>query len=252
MLKCGLLGKKLGHSYSPAIHERLGGYSYVLFEKEEDELESFIMSREYDGLNVTIPYKKTVMQYMDEVSDRARKIGSINTVVRRPDNSLYGDNTDLYGFSEMVRRSGLEVYGKKAVVLGSGGASVSVCAVLKDMGARVVVISRSGEDNYGNLERNADARLVVNTTPVGMFPATDAAPLDLEAFPVCEGVLDIIYNPARTRLLEQAEGLGLKNENGLYMLVAQAVRSSELFTGRKYGENVLDDVYNYMIQVLKG
>lgn len=248
MLRCGLLGRKLGHSYSPVIHEQLGGYTYELFEKEEEELEAFILGREYDGLNVTIPYKKTVMKYMDEVSEQARAIGSINTIVKRPDNTLYGDNTDLYGFSEMVRKSGADVSGKKAVVLGSGGASVSVCATLKRLGAQVVVISRSGEFNYNNLELNSDAAIVVNTTPVGMYPAVDEAPVDLKAFPSCECVLDIVYNPTKTKLIKQADELGIINENGLYMLVAQAVRSSELFTGRKYTDDIQGRVYDYLYE----
>ena len=169
MLKCGLLGQKLGHSYSPAIHGMLADYDYQLFEREPEQLEDFLKNGLWDGINVTIPYKKAVLPYCAELSDTARRIGSVNTIVRRPDGSLYGDNTDAYGFESLVRKSGIQVQGRKALVLGSGGASVTVVAVLKMLGAEsVTVISRGGEDNYDNLTKHADARIIANTTPVGM------------------------------------------------------------------------------------
>ena len=233
MLKCGLLGQKLGHSYSPAIHGMLADYDYQLFEREPEQLEDFLKNGPWDGINVTIPYKKAVLPYCAELSDTARRIGSVNTIVRRPDGSLYGDNTDAYGFESLVKKSGIDVRGKKALVLGSGGASVTVVAVLKMLGAEsVTVISRGGEDNYDNLPKHADARIIANTTPVGMYPNNGQAAVDLAQFPQCEGVLDVVYNPARTALLLQAEKLGIPCAGGLYMLVAQAKRSSELFTGR--------------------
>lgn len=232
MLKCGLLGQKLGHSYSPAIHGMLADYDYQLFEREPEQLEDFLKNGDWDGINVTIPYKKAVLPYCAELSDTARRIGSVNTIVRRPDGSLYGDNTDAYGFESLVGKSGIDVRGKKALVLGSGGASVTVVAVLKLLGAEsVTVISRGGEDNYDNLDKHADARIIANTTPVGMYPNNGQAAVDLAQFPQCEGVLDVVYNPARTALLLQAEKLGIPCAGGLYMLVAQAKRSSELFTG---------------------
>ena len=232
MLKCGLLGQKLGHSYSPAIHGMLAGYDYQLFEREPEQLEDFLKNGPWDGINVTIPYKKAVLPYCAELSDTARRIGSVNTIVRRPDGSLYGDNTDAYGFESLVKKSGIDVRGKKALVLGSGGASVTVVAVLKMLGAEsVTVISRGGEDNYDNLDKHADARIIANTTPVGMYPNNGQAAVDLTRFPQCEGVLDVVYNPAHTALLLQAEKLGIPRAGGLYMLVAQAKRSSELFTG---------------------
>ena len=232
MLKCGLLGQKLGHSYSPAIHGMLADYDYQLFEREPEQLEDFLKNGGWDGINVTIPYKKAVLPYCAELSDTARRIGSVNTIVRRPDGSLYGDNTDAYGFESLVKKSGIDVRGKKALVLGSGGASVTVVAVLKLLGAEsVTVISRGGEDNYDNLDKHADAQIIANTTPVGMYPNNGQAAVDLRRFPRCEGVLDVVYNPARTALLLQAEKLGIPCAGGLYMLVAQAKRSSELFTG---------------------
>lgn len=232
MLKCGLLGRKLGHSYSPAIHGMLSDYSYELFEREPEQLEDFLLHGDWNGINVTIPYKKSVLPYCRELSPLAREIGSVNTIVRRPDGSLFGDNTDAYGFESLVKKSGIDVRGKKALVLGSGGASVTVVAMLKRLGAgSVTVISRSGEDNYDNLQKHADARIIVNTTPLGMYPNNGQAAVDLKTFPDCEGVLDAVYNPARTALLLQAERLGIPCAGGLYMLVAQAKRACEIFTG---------------------
>lgn len=232
MLKCGLLGQKLGHSYSPAIHGMLADYDYQLFEREPEQLEDFLKNGSWAGINVTIPYKKAVVPYCTELSETARNIGSVNTIIRCTDGSLYGDNTDAYGFESMIRKNGIAVRGKKALVLGSGGASVMAVAVLNALGAeRVTIISRSGEDNYDNLDKHSDARIIANTTPVGMYPNNGQAAVDLRRFPLCEGVLDVVYNPARTALLLQAEKLGIPHAGGLYMLVAQAKRSSELFTG---------------------
>ena len=231
-MKCGLLGRKLGHSYSPMLHALLGDYEYLLYEREPDEVEAFIRRGGWDAINVTIPYKKAVVPFLDELSEGARALGSVNTIVRRPDGTLFGDNTDVFGFTYMLRRSGVNPAGKKALVLGSGGASVTVQAVLRGLGAQVVVVSRSGADNYDNLSRHKDARLIVNATPVGMYPNNGISPIDLAAFPACEGALDLIYNPARTAFLLQAEALGIPHENGLSMLAAQAKRASELFTGK--------------------
>lgn len=242
MLRCGLLGETLGHSYSPMIHHQLGDYDYRLFEIPRDALDAFLESGDWDGLNVTIPYKKAVVPYCGALSEAAAKLQSVNTLVRRPDGTLYGDNTDLYGFLYMMRRSGIQPAGKKALVLGSGGASVTVKAALEQLGASVTVISRSGPDNYANLDRHADARIIANTTPVGMYPHNGAAAVDLRQFPHCEGVLDIVYNPARTALLLQAEDLGIPCAGGLSMLVAQARRSSELFTGAVMDDGVLERV----------
>ena len=233
MLRCGLLGEKLGHSYSPAIHALLGEYEYRLYEKAPDEVESFLRSGDFDGLNVTIPYKKTVLPLCADLSDEARAIGSVNTLVRRPDGTLFGDNTDAWGFRYLLSSAGIDPRGQKALVLGSGGASVMAVYVLKTLGASdVTVISRSGPDNYQNLDRHADAELIVNTTPVGMYPNNGAAAVDLTRFPRCRGVADVVYNPARTALLLQAEALGIPHAGGLGMLVGQALRASERFQGR--------------------
>lgn len=245
-MRCGLLGKKLGHSYSPQIHSHLGDYSYDLFEKTPEELEAFLKYGDFTGLNVTIPYKKEVIPFCDELSDRAQKIGAVNTIVRRPDGTLIGHNTDYFGFQSMVARSGLKVVGKKVLVLGSGGASATAVAVLTELGADVVVISRSGENNYSNLNKHANASVIVNATPVGMYPNTGVSPIDLGLFPTLEGVLDIVYNPARTQLLLDAERKGLITENGLWMLVAQAKESAEWFTGRQVNDDRIDEIHEIL------
>ena len=230
-MQCGLLGRKLGHSYSPQIHSHLASYEYTLFEKEPEELEAFLKHGNFTGLNVTIPYKKDVIPFLTELSPTAKRLGAVNTIVRRSDGSLIGHNTDYFGFCSMVGRSGLQVAGKKVLVLGSGGASNTAVAALEEMDAQVVVISRSGENNYDNLHLNADAAVIVNTTPVGMYPKTGVSPIDLGVFPRLEGVLDVVYNPARTQLLLDAESRGITTMNGLWMLVAQAKESAEWFAG---------------------
>ena len=229
----GLLGRTLGHSYSPEIHRYLGEYEYRLFEKSPDEVEDFIKNGCWQGLNVTIPYKKRAAELCDSLSKRARLLGSVNTLVRGEDGGIHGYNTDYAGFMSMVQRLGVGVEGKKALVLGSGGASVTCVRVLKDLGAVPVVISRSGEDNYANLYRHEDASVIVNATPVGMYPDTQRSPVELTRFKDCRAVLDLIYNPLRTRLLLEASSLNIPCSNGLHMLVAQASESSFLFNGKQ-------------------
>lgn len=230
---CGLLGRKLGHSWSVPIHEALGCRGYRLIELEPEDLASFLRRADIGGLNVTIPYKRDVMPLCGEIDPAAADIGSVNTIVRGADGVLRGYNTDIDGFIYMARRAGITLAGKKVVVLGTGGASLTAQAAARRAGAReIAVISRSGPDNYGNLHRHADAEVLVNTTPVGMYPGNGAAPVDLTAFPQCRGVLDVVYNPRRTALLLQAEELGIPCCDGLPMLVAQAKRAEEHFTGR--------------------
>ena len=243
-MRCGLLGKTLGHSYSPQIHAQLGDYSYELFEKQPEELENFLRHGEFDALNVTIPYKKAVLPYCAVLSDAVKAIGSANTFVRQPDGTLFADNTDAFGFSCIADECGVDIAGKKALVFGSGGASVTAQYVLKTRGAReVLVISRTGEHNYENLDKNADAEILVNTTPLGMYPNNGASPADLTRFPRCAAVLDVVYNPARTALLLQAEALGIPHAGGLLMLVAQAKRASELFTGSAIADTRIGEIY---------
>ena len=236
----GLLGRKLGHSYSVPIHRALGNEAYALYELEPDALSAFLRRPDIGGLNVTIPYKRDVMAYCDELDETARQIGSVNTIVRRADGTLKGYNTDAYGLAYLAERAQISFTGRKVVVFGSGGASLTAQAVAKNGGARaVVVVSRSGEDHYSNLERHADAEVLINTTPLGMVPNTGEMPADPAQFPVCKGVLDLVYNPRRTALLLRAEELGIPCADGLGMLVAQAKAAEELFFDRAIddGEN---------------
>ena len=242
-MQCGLLGRKLGHSYSPQIHGQLASYNYSLFEKEPEELEGFLKNGNFLGLNVTIPYKKDVIPFLDQLSPVARRLGAVNTIVRRGDGSLVGHNTDYFGFRYLVQQSGLDVRRKKVLVLGSGGASNTAVAALQELGARVVIISRSGENNYGNLHLHANASVIVNTTPVGMYPNTGVSPIDLGCFPQLEGVLDVVYNPARTQILLDAENRGLVAMNGLWMLVAQAKESAEWFSGETIPDSRITEIH---------
>lgn len=239
----GLLGEKLGHSFSPEIHSMLGNYEYRLFEVEKNELENFIKHGEWDGINVTIPYKKTVMSYLDEISENAQKIGSVNTVVRRSDGTLFGDNTDYYGFLYTVKRSGINFCGKKVLVLGTGGASLAIKAVISDLNAgEIISISRSGENNYQNIKNHADADIIVNTTPVGMYPKNLVSPVKASDFTHLSAVFDIIYNPQKTQLVLDAEKLDIPAFSGLSMLVAQAKRASEIFFDKEIDDSVTEKI----------
>lgn len=240
---CGLLGKHLGHSYSPLIHRDLGRYEYHLFEKKPEELAEFLKNGDFTGLNVTMPYKKEVIPYLDELSPIAQRLGAVNTIVRR-NNKLIGHNTDYAGFSSMVKISGLDPKGKKVLVLGSGGASNTAVAVMQDLGANVIVVSRWGENNYQNLHLHADAKIIVNTTPVGMYPHIMRSPVNLAAFPNLEGVLDVIYNPARTQLLLDAEERDIVSMNGLWMLVAQAKESAEWFQNTTINNEKVNQIHH--------
>lgn len=250
-MKYGLLGRKLCHSYSPQIHSYLGDYPYTLFEKEPEEVKNFLQNGDFTAINVTIPYKKDVMPYCAELTDCAKKMGAVNTIVRREDGSLIGHNTDYFGLHYTFRRMGISLKGKKVLVLGSGGASVTTVIVLKELGADVVIISRSGVNNYGNLHLHADAAMIVNTTPVGMYPNAGVSPVNLDIFPKLEGVLDIIYNPARTKLLLDAAERNIPCENGLWMLVAQAKEAAEWFTGTKINDEVIPEIYQRMCRKME-
>ncbi len=244
-LRCGLIGEHLGHSFSGPIHAQLADYSYELRELPPEGVGEFVLHGGFDAFNVTIPYKKTVLPLLDKISPEAQRIGSVNTVVRRPDGTIEGFNTDYFGFDAMLTASGIPVSGKKALVLGTGGACLTVCAVLRDRGVgSLIVVGRSSENNYDNIFLHHDADLIVNTTPVGMYPNNGQSPIRLSDFKRCAGVLDLIYNPAKTELLLQAEALGIPSMNGLYMLVAQAVKAFELFTGDPAEEGILERITN--------
>jgi len=245
-MRAGLLGRKLSHSFSPRIHSFFGDYSYGLFEVEPDQLDTFMREGAFDALNVTIPYKKAVMPHCAVLSPAARAIGSVNTIVRRSDGTLFGDNTDAAGFTSMLERLQVSCAGKKVLVLGSGGASLTVQHVLREAGAQVIVISRSGENNYENLDRHADASILVNTTPVGMYPHCGESAVDLDRLPALEAVLDLIYNPARTKILQDAQERNIPCLGGLIMLVEQARAASERFTGGRIPREKTDEVLNVL------
>ncbi|MGN1345402.1 MAG: shikimate kinase [Eubacteriales bacterium] len=229
--KCGLIGKTLGHSYSPQIHAYFGDYEYKLYEMPEEEVGTFLKTADYTALNVTIPYKKTVMPFLDEISDEAARIGSVNTITRTKSGGLRGDNTDYYGFSYMLDYAGIDVTGKKVLIIGDGGASMTARTVAADRKAREVVIITEETNRPDVLAQHGDCEVLFNTSPVGMYPHAGKTPVSLDYFPKLEGVVDVIYNPAITRLAYEAKVRGIKWITGLTMLVAQAKMASELFTG---------------------
>ena len=240
----GLLGRTLGHSFSPRIHKSLGGYSYELFEVEPENLKGFFENTALKGFNVTIPYKKDVIKYCSSLSDAAQKTGSVNTIVRNPDGSFAGHNTDYYGLDYLIRSAGFEVSGAKIIILGNGGVSGTVRQLMNDRGAsEVVTISRKGEENYENISRHYDAEFVINTTPVGMYPDNGRAVIDITEFKSCRGVIDLIYNPIKTRIVMDAENMGIPAEGGLKMLVAQAAGACELFLGSKISDELIEAEY---------
>ncbi len=241
-MEYGLLGEKLGHSFSPQIHAALADYDYRLYPTPPEAVEDLFRRRAFKGLNVTIPYKQTVIPLCDEVDAGAAAIGAVNTVVNR-DGKLIGYNTDIDGLIYLAKRTRVNMAGKKAVILGSGGTSRTARAAARALGAsEVAVISRHGEDNYENLSRHGDAQVLINTTPVGMFPHAGVSPVSLDAFPKLEGVLDVVYNPLRTALVMEAEKRGIPCSCGLPMLVAQAKRAAELFTGAAIPDHRLESV----------
>ncbi len=237
----GLLGKTLRHSYSKIIHERMADYTYDLYETPEEGLEALIRRPDMGGFNVTIPYKQTVIPFCDELTPAARAIGSVNTLYHDAAGRLIGDNTDYFGFSYLARRAGISFAGRRVLIFGSGGTSLTARRVAADEGAReVVIVSRSGADNYGNLDRHADAEILINTTPVGMYPKNEGELVEIARFPKCCGVLDVVYNPLKTNLILAAEDAGLPASGGLPMLVAQAAPAVERFSGRFVGEDVIE------------
>lgn len=242
----GLIGEKLSHSFSAPIHEKLGGYPYELIPLAREELDGFLRGREFAAINVTIPYKQEVIPYLDEIDSAARDIGAVNTIVNR-DGRLCGYNTDFYGFEQTLLRSGIDPAGKNVLILGSGGTCRTVQAVLRYMGAaRITVVSRSGREGavtYDEAVQMQDTDIVVNASPAGMYPNTETQAIDLSVFPRLCGVADVVYNPLRTRLLLQAEALGVPCTGGLYMLVAQAKRAAELFLNRELPGERIEEIH---------
>lgn len=246
-MKYGLIGERLGHSFSKLIHGELSDYNYELCELAREELSEFLNRREFSAINVTIPYKESVIPHLYFIDDSARTIGAVNTVVNR-DGKLYGYNTDFYGMKELFSHAKVSVTGTKAAILGSGATSKTACAVLASLGAKEILrVSRSGGDGlitYGELiEKHSDVEILVNTTPVGTFPNIYDTPIDISHFEKLSGVIDVVYNPIRTPLVLAALERGIPAEGGLYMLVGQAVRASEIFLDKEYPSGTLDTVF---------
>jgi len=248
----GLIGEKLGHSYSKDIHEMLADYTYDLCPLSKNEFKEFMEKHDFKAINVTIPYKQDVIPYLDELDENARAIGAVNTIVNK-NGKLCGHNTDFSGFLYMLRRHGIDIAGKKCVVLGDGGASKAVVAVLKKLGAGEIiivdVIKTASSITYGEcFEKHTDAEFIANTSPVGMYPKCDASPVDLNKFPQCRAVVDVIYNPLETMLVSQAKERGMTGVNGLEMLVAQALYAVEFFLDTKLDEKKIDEVFRKIYQ----
>ena len=244
----GLLGEHLPHSFSPQIHLALGNHDYSLFEVAPEKLEPFIKEHNFKGINVTIPYKKAVMPYLDVISPEAEKIGAVNTITVR-DGKLYGDNTDYFGFVYMLEKSGISVKDKKAVVLGAGGASATVQAVLHDFGAKeVIVVDLHTENNYTNLYLHYDSEIIVNTTPVGMYPNNLESLVRLDDFKKLVGVLDVVYNPLKTKLILEAEERNIPCSAGLSMLVAQAKKAHEIFFDTKLDTSICEKIEKTLLK----
>ncbi len=243
----GLIGEKLGHSYSKEIHGYLADYDYSLTEVARDNFDAFAKAREFKAINVTIPYKETIIPYLSYIDEGARLIGAVNTVVNRS-GELYGYNTDFFGLSSLVKKIGVNLSGLKVAILGTGGTSKTARAVAQSLGAReIITVSRNAKEGvvtYSELyEKHSDTEYIINTTPVGMYPKIFERPVDVSLFSGLKGVLDAIYNPLRTPLVLSAIERNIPAEGGLYMLVAQAVRASEIFLDTKYSEDAISEIY---------
>lgn len=246
-MEYGLIGEKLGHSLSKPIHESLADYTYEIHPLTREEFRIFMEERPFRAINVTIPYKKDVIPFLDSMDDNARAIGAVNTIVNNG-GKLRGYNTDFSGFDYMILKHGVELEGKKVVVLGNGGAAQAVKAVVTKHGAREMIVVDVVDDgeaiSYEEcFEKHTDADVVINTSPVGMYPNVDASPADLTRFPNCKAVLDVVYNPLTTKLVAQALELGMTGVNGLEMLVAQAKYAVEIFLDIKIKEERIQEIY---------
>lgn len=251
-MEYGCIAERLGHSFSKSIHEKIDSYDYVLQEVPKDGLDAFMKARAFRGINVTIPYKQDVIPYLDEISETARKIGAVNTIVNRG-GVLFGDNTDFGGMTALIRRMGLDLSGRKVLVLGTGGTSRTAVAVASSLGASWVrAVSRSpknGALTYDDvIAHHTDAQILINTTPVGMYPNTVGTPIRTDAFPKLEGVVDAVFNPLRTELVQAARAQGVVAQGGLYMLVAQAVLAAQRFTGKAYPSDLTDTVFRALLE----
>ena len=244
-MKYGLIGEKLGHSFSKTVHSKIASYDYELLEIPKTDIDSFMQKRDFCCINVTIPYKETVIPYLDEISDEAKSIGAVNTIVNK-NGRLFGYNTDFYGLSSLINKNSIEIKNKTVLILGSGGTSKTANAVCESMNARkIFTVSRNGGEGFITYQQAAaiDAEVIINTTPVGMFPNNFAVPISLDGFKNLEAVVDVIYNPLKTQLVLSAQKRGIKAVGGLYMLYAQAVKAAEIFTENEIKTHVFNDIF---------
>ena len=251
-MRYGLIGEKLGHSFSKDIHERIADYTFDLIPLSKEEFKTFMEKKEFTALNVTIPYKKDVIPYLDEMDEHAKAIGAVNTIVNR-DGKLKGYNTDFTGFLYMVKKHNVHMEGKKVLIIGNGGASAAVQAVVQheSAGSMVIVdvVPGNGAISYDEMfSSHLDAEIIINTSPIGMYPRIGNAPIDISMFHKCEAVLDVIYNPILTRLCFEAQEMDIKRVNGLEMLIAQAKQSVEFFLDKSIDNQIIDDIYQDMLR----
>lgn len=246
-MEYGLIGEPLGHSLSKPIHESLAGYTYDIHPLSREEFKRFMEEKSFKAINVTIPYKRDVIPYLDSMDDKANAIGAVNTIVNH-DGRLKGYNTDFSGFDYMVKRHHVTLADKKVIVLGNGGAAQAIKAVVKEHHAKeliVVDVIEDGESiSYEEcFQKHTDADVIINTSPIGMYPKTDASPVDLTKFPNCRAVMDVVYNPITTKLTAQARELGMIGVTGLEMLVAQAKYAVEIFLGVSIDDTRIQEIY---------
>ncbi len=251
-MEYGCIGEKLTHSFSAEIHAQLFDYKYELLEIAKEKLPEFMRNKNFKAINVTIPYKKAVIPFIDEISEQAKVIGAVNTIVNK-NGRLYGYNTDFAGMTALIEYNKIELKGKKVLILGSGGTSATAFAVAKALGAEEILrVSRSEREDfitYSDAQnRHNDAEIVINTTPCGMYPYNDESPVDIDAFEKIEAVVDAIYNPLRSKLVTKAKAKGVNATGGLYMLIAQAVFAAEKFTDTVIPVSRIDEVYNKLLR----
>jgi shikimate dehydrogenase len=251
-MKYGVIGEHLKHSFSKDIHEKIADYKYDVCEIEPEKLDDFIKRGEFEGINVTIPYKEKVIPHLYSVSDKAKRIGAVNTIVNK-DGKLYGYNTDYMGMKSLILRNKIDLKGKKALIMGNGGTAKTGHAVLTDLGAsQIIHVGREGEGAdvlYGNVvELHSDADFILNTTPVGMFPKNEGKIIDIKLFPKLMGLIDVVYNPLRTNIVLDAMEMGIPAESGLYMLVSQAVYASEFFLEKAYDISVCESTFKEILK----
>ncbi|MBQ2891683.1 MAG: shikimate dehydrogenase [Bacilli bacterium] len=246
-MKYGLIGEKLGHSFSKEIHERIADYKYELCEVAKDDFDEFFKNRDFISINVTIPYKERVIPYLDYIDDIALSIGAVNTVVNK-DGKLYGYNTDYYGLKSLIEKRNINVENKKVLILGTGGTSKTATVVVKTLGAKEIIYAsingEIGTFTYEEvIEKHTDAEVIINTTPCGMYPNNDGLLIDIKLFKNLVGVVDVVYNPLLTTILQNAKTNNLKYASGLYMLVSQAVYASAIFQDIEVSHDLIDEVF---------